>query len=220
MGDLIKCHDEDPNRCQGIAPGNRQCWYLSEPDSSFCRLHGGSNLGTNLTTTERKKQELYELDRSEYLRGFHNRMQGLRDHPKAASVRDEIGILRTTLERIMQSIEDDTSLILRSGEIASLTSRIESLAKTAHTIERETKALMSQDEVNAIVGELLQLIFDETEKYKKDEEARINAVMGKIQSLTDDEESITFFRANLQPKSLDSLMELIADRYVEQCSTK
>lgn len=211
---LTKTFLDDPNRCQGTTPGG-QCEFRAEPGGKYCRLHAPlpAKLGRHNTS-------LYDLDETEYLKSFSDRINMLGYTPQTRSLRSEVGILRATLERLLNAIEDDAGLHFHSGEIIALSARIESLEKTSLALEKELGQLMSLDEAKQLAGELLEVLFKELDNLKEKETLRSADAKDLIDRLIIPEELKQDLIALTGPLGLKESLENIADAFGDIVSGK
>jgi len=136
--------------CKATHPS--PCNAPALPGSEYCALHN---------------KKLYNLDESDYLKSFTDKVNSAVANPRSRSLHDEIGILRVSLERVLSQCTSDTDLVLRSSEIQALTSRIESLVKTSFTIDKEIGELLSRDEAKALGAKILQVLIDKLKSYNE-----------------------------------------------------
>lgn len=149
---------DDPNRCQATG-GAGQCPYLAigtyDPASKiwtgpkYCARHGGHRV---LKNEDKESQRMYMAAL------WKDRIGYQADHPKYKSLREEMGILRMTLERRLDFCKDDSQLMMYSGQITELVREIGKLAKTAHAIERDMGHLLDKSQAEAWIQELVGII--------------------------------------------------------------
>lgn len=164
MAVLQRVADDDPNRCQAVhaslqcpfkATGTRfqtitngePAWAWNGP--MYCPRHGG---------TTQKTQESTQNIRMYLAARWQEKIGQQAYHPKYKSLREEMGILRMTLERRLDACSDDQSLLLYSGQITELVREIGKLAKVAHVIEKDMGHLLDKTQAEAWVQELLGII--------------------------------------------------------------
>lgn len=94
------------------------------------------------------------------LQVWQKRLEEFAENDKATSLKSEIGILRVTLEAILNKCEDSTQLLLYSSKISDLTVKIEKLIASSHRIEKALGNLMDKstalnfgEQVVALVGQ-------------------------------------------------------------------
>lgn len=211
--ELKKTFPEDPQRCQGVGPSG-QCEFRAEPGKRYCRLHATSAPANLVRRTN------YDLDESEYLKKFSDRVDTLGFSADSRSLRSEIGILRATLERLLKSVEDDEGLHFRSGELIALSAKIESLEKTSLTLEKELGQLMSLDEAKQLAAELLEVLFKELDSLREADEMREAQGNDLVERLIIAEDLKDELRDLLKPIGVQSTLENIADAFGDIVSGK
>lgn len=206
---LTATFPEDPYRCEGIGPAG-QCTFRAEVGSKFCRIHGGRH---NTSLAAQARSTFYQLDETEYIKQFAQRVDALGYSHDSRSLRSELGILRATLERILTTIADDESLTFRSGELIALSARIESLQKTSMALEKELGELMSIEEAKELAADLLKILFDEIEELQNKENFRASKARELIDRLVLPDELKNELRGYFEPLGLQTALENIADSF-------
>ncbi len=150
-----RVEQDDPRRCQAMA-GNNQCPYGSDDGSQYCVLHSGAAM-------HRKAIQKKEID--QYRVGiFRERLKELSDHPKIKGLRDEVSILKMTLETVLERCQSTADLYLQHGKIAELCTKIEKLVVSCNAIEHKNGQMLDKTEllkmVDAILGILTKYIED------------------------------------------------------------
>src|SRR4051812_44358846 len=90
-----RCEETDPNRCQGLiqkGTNGGQCYYKAVPGSQFCLMHGG---GKQADENKRAGLKNYRLQQ------YGERVGDFANNPEIKNIREEIGILRMTLETLL-----------------------------------------------------------------------------------------------------------------------
>jgi hypothetical protein len=212
---LEKTFPQDPYRCQGVGPSG-QCEFRAEEGKRYCRLHGGGSA----IISSGKQGTYYDLDETEYLRKFSDRVNMLGFSHQSRSLRSEVGILRATLERLLKTVEDDEGLQFRSGELIALTAKIESLEKTSLVLEKELGQLMSLEEAKQIAGELLEVLFKELDALKDREADRIEQGKQLIERILIPDEIRADLLGFMEPLGIQRSLENIADAFGDIVSGK
>jgi len=140
--------ERDPNRCQGLS-GGAQCINVAEPGSEYCMVHGG--LGA-VRAAEAKGLRNYQLTK------FHARASQMRQSPGIKDLRDEIAVLRMTLEAKINQFEDEGSLILQAGAISELILKIEKLVTSCHKLEKDMGATIEKAQVIHMAEQIVNII--------------------------------------------------------------
>lgn len=66
-----------------------------------------------------------------------------------------------TLETIINGVEDDLDLLLKSQNISDMILKIEKLVKSCHGIEKSSGELLSKTAVISIAGEIMDILTSE-----------------------------------------------------------
>lgn len=167
---LQRVAPDDPNRCEGQgqhgrcpfrAAGTKSRIALADPadpskliytdrwdGSAYCPRHQGMSV---------------EMVRKDRLRIYHvakwrDRIERHGDHPRIKSLREDIGVLRMTLEAKLERMEDIADLDMRSGQITSLVQEIARTIQIGHKIERESGYLLDRSQAIIFIEELLATI--------------------------------------------------------------
>lgn len=142
---------DDPNRCQGVN-SQGQCPNLALPGCDFCIAHGGAA----------QQKSLVDHSVSNYILDKWNaRLQRQRESAGIKSLRDEIGILRMVLEQTLNSCKSENDLVLHSGRISDLVSKIEKLVASCHKLEGSMGNLLDKQTIIQFVSEIIEIISQE-----------------------------------------------------------
>lgn len=182
--EFIKDGSQCPNRAVGISnivnfvnPKNpRQMISERRWDGPpFCPMHlvGSGTNGDGIRYHKNQEFRTYLLNK------WQDRVDRQANNPKIKSLREDIGILRMTLENKMNRMEDDADLDMRSGQLTELVSQIERTILTAHKIEKESGLVL--DKTQAMVW--IQMILEAV--------SRAGIPAPALQSLTNDLIEIT-----------------------------
>lgn len=150
MADGIQiCEPDDPNRCQG-ATAFGQCNKLSVPGSDRCPMH-------NSATTFKNKKIIsgYQLTK------WRSRLDRLADTNGVRSLRDEIGILKMTLESLANRCNDDEDLITNASGLTHLVEKIEKVVLSCHRLEKTTGMMLDKTAALQIAANICEIIGSE-----------------------------------------------------------
>lgn len=144
--DLQPCAEDDPNRCQGIhSQTGAQCRYLAIPNTQKCPAH----------TINPKQMGLYNLKRTTVL----NRLEQLKKNPEGKSLVVELGILRLTLEELLNKCGDDQwAFAINQGPITTMISTIRDTLTANIKIEKHIGELLSVGQVVEIAQDLFNIV--------------------------------------------------------------
>ena len=148
---------DQADRCQGVA-ANGQCQHVAVPTSKFCPLHGGNKA---LESARKADARMYQLAK------WQAKMGQFLNTDKIKTLNEEIALARMTLQAIIEKCDDETSLILASGRIADLVTRIEKLVTSMHRIEKASGQLLGKGSILQIAGEIVNIIDAEIEDKSK-----------------------------------------------------
>jgi hypothetical protein len=166
--------EDDPERCQGKGPGG-QCWNRRVEGSDFCIYHSGGKTQSNI---ERQKVRNYRLAK------FQNRFERHVTSPEIKSLRDEVAILRMSLEERLNQCKDEADLILQSGPIGDMIMKIDKVVLSCHKIETHMGQYLDKQALIHFASEVVAIISDEI-----NDEVVVNHIADRIlQSLNKDEE--------------------------------
>lgn len=145
------CDPTDPNRCQGIRQGESggQCVYLAVPGCKFCLMHGG---GTQANENKKAKLKNYQLTQ------YAERVGDLSNNPEIKNLREEIGILRMTLENVINLCDSPNKLLLYSDKITNLVEKVNKLVVSCQQMEEKNNNLMDRKVVIVIADSIVTLI--------------------------------------------------------------
>ena len=152
MADGIEiCAPDDPNRCQGVTAFG-QCNKLSIPGRDRCPMHDGAKAIKN-----KKEVSGYQLTK------WRGRLDRLADTNGVRSLRDEIGILKMTLEALVQRCQTDDDLIEKASAFGELIMKIEKVVLSCHRLEKTTGMMLDKTAALQIAANICQIIGEEVE---------------------------------------------------------
>jgi hypothetical protein len=140
--------EDDPNRCNGTT-AHGQCWFVAVPGCKFCLMHGGGK-----QADENKKEGLrnYQLTR------LAERVGAFSNNPNIKDLRDEIGILRMTLEKILEQCDTDNKLLVYSDKITNLVEKVNKIVESCQRMEERNNNLLDRKVVIVIADSIVTLI--------------------------------------------------------------
>lgn len=146
-------YPEHPSRCQ--ATGERgQCPFMGVilPDgqyAKYCPRHGGN----------KQTQAQLKDDRRMYLVAkWQERIKNQADHPKLKSLHEEVGILRMAFETKLNSIKDDTDLLLNAQSITTAIREIRETVAACAKLEQSTNQMLDRSQALAFVQDIIGII--------------------------------------------------------------
>lgn len=139
---------DDPRRCQAChAKG--QCAYKAMDGSSYCPMHGGAKGAHALVA---KSQRAYQLAK------WQGQVDSFADEDGVKSLRGEIGITRLLLQQVVGRCKDSGEMIMMSGKIGDLVSKIEKLVVSCHRLETNMGQLLDKTKVMDLAAQMIAII--------------------------------------------------------------
>lgn len=135
-----------PNRCQAIGKTGNQCGYGAMEGQSNCILHG------NIRLQERKAARNYMLET------YARRVDLFTTNPSFKSLREEIGILRLTLESTINLCDDTEDLVLNSAKISQLVRDIHTTLLSSQRLEERLNILIDKETLMALSDKIIHVI--------------------------------------------------------------
>lgn len=142
---------DSPYRCQGMAK-HTQCPYKALEGSTYCAMHGG---------VQAQRRIAEKINRQYNLAKWQARVEKFSDHDHVKSLRDEIGIARLLLEETVTQCKDTTDLLLFSGKIGDLVTRIEKLVTSCHRLEGSMGMMIDKSAALHLAGQIVEIIAEE-----------------------------------------------------------
>lgn len=141
---------DDPERCQSVM-AHGQCLNKAEPGYTYCKLHA-----SNVQKQNEQAQRL-----SNYrLAMWQSRLDEKANNPEVKNLRDEIGILRMIAEEKLRQCQSTTDLILQSGPISDIVTKIEKLVVSCHRLESSMGNLLDKTALVQFASEVIKVISD------------------------------------------------------------
>jgi hypothetical protein len=142
---LIKCEPDSPFRCQAVVKLG-QCPFTAIENTKNCHMHTNGGVQAKAALTN------YRLGK------WQARLNELASSDAVKSLRDEIGIMRMTLEEIVNRCQDSNDLIIYSGKIADMATRIEKLVSSCHRLELSTGSLLDRQDILQLAANLVDIM--------------------------------------------------------------
>lgn len=146
---LIRCDPDDPDRCKA-SHSSLQCPYLADTGSKYCARHGGKSGNTEKQVALRN----YRLTK------FRERVENKLASPRLKSLTEEVGILRITLEQVLENCTDEYELTLFSTKITELVGAIRSTLEASIKIEERSNLTLDKTQVMVVAERLIKIIGD------------------------------------------------------------
>ena len=143
-----RCEPNDPKRCQASGQMG-QCPYLSVEGVKYCPRHNASAR----TISAKRASDMYSLGK------YQEIVEGFAVHDEIKNLRAEIGILRMTLQAIINQCGGESKqLVAYSGKIADMSMKLKDLLRTCHQIDKDMGLLLDRDKVMLIGQKIVDLI--------------------------------------------------------------
>jgi len=165
---LVRCRPDDPNRCQGnYRATGEQCPYLSVV-AGKCQLHAPIKIHKAVLNAYRFSQ-------------YEERIKDFASHDELKNLRMEIGVLRMTLEQIINQCGSDVMhLLAHSGKIGDMIMKIKVLVTTCHRLDIQLGRTLDQEQVMLIAHKMIEIIAEfitEPDKIEKIGELLTDEIM-------------------------------------------
>jgi hypothetical protein len=152
--DLDVEEDIDPTfRCHKILNNGKQCNYHAVKGARFCTQHGGM-IGFKSAARKGMLQTRW-----------NQRIMELASHPDIFNLGEEIGVVRMTLESVLNNSNSELELLGNVPQIQKLTAQIQALVTQCERIQRVNSNLMSQSQIvdwsMKLVSAITEVIDDE-----------------------------------------------------------
>lgn|SRR5262245_6873808 len=145
---LERVAENDPLRCQSSGQYG-QCPYRAVEGSKYCARHSSDN-----DELAKKKASL----RNYRLGQYQARVGEFANSDAVKSLREEIGILRMTLEHVIAQAKTPVELVIYSGKVTDLIIRIEKLVTSCHRLEMASGDLLDKTKALQLAGSIVEIV--------------------------------------------------------------
>jgi len=142
---------DDPRRCQHVFK-TQQCWSEAVEGGKMCMRHGGNK---EMERNARESLHNYRIGK------FQAQLERHADSPAIKSLRDEIAILRMSLEERLMRCNDATDLILQSGPISDMVMKIDRVVNSCHKLESNMGQHLDRQSIIRFASKLINIIANE-----------------------------------------------------------
>ena len=140
----------DPNRCQANhTSGKSQCTNVAGNGSQYCIAHGGNG---GMQAHQKENLRNYQLTR------FHAELERHAESSHIKSLKDEIGILRMTLENVLNDCKDTSELLLSVNRTSTLVMQIASVVEKCDKIDKSIGNMLDRVQVSTFSSSIVQII--------------------------------------------------------------
>ena len=138
-----------PNRCQRMVM-NSQCSFIAMEGQIYCELHA----------IAAKKQEKAKDLRNYNLTKWKGQVNQFADNSQIKSLREEAGILRMTLETLLNRYTTDDDLLMIMPKVLDLTDRIGKMVSIMHKLDSSLGQLLDKQQIIQLAMEISKIISD------------------------------------------------------------
>lgn len=143
---LFRCTPDDPDRCQA-SHAQMQCPYLAQEGKLYCARHIAGDRG-------RQKEEIHNY----FLTKFKARLESKIASPRIKTLTEEIGILRMTLEEVLNNCSNEFELVLYSNKITEIVSAIRMTLESSMKIEEKANLTLDKAQVTIVASRIIGII--------------------------------------------------------------
>lgn len=147
---LEKVEPDSPLRCQQVTRFG-QCSNKSVEGYNLCQIH----IARNNKTINDEKKRIYRLTQ------YRARAHEMSDHDELTNLREEVGIVRMTLEQLLETCQDPSDLLIHSNKITDLTKTIQKLVGDCHRLDRFTAKYLDKTSVLKLMGDVIDILSNE-----------------------------------------------------------
>ena len=144
---------DDPERCQYANCTNKGLVDSDDPTIKYpnCLVHGG-----NKQEESRQKNSVrnYKLEKWKFANDFERHCTS----PRIKDLRDEIGLLRMLMEERLKMCTDAHQLMMWSGPIMELASRIEKIVSTCNKLEKSMGQHLDKTTILSFASGIINII--------------------------------------------------------------
>ncbi len=189
----------DPERCQAQVRFG-QCDKRSIPGTHLCPLH------SRYSDVQKRELKNYRLDK------FNQRVTELSTNDNLKHLNEEIGILRITLESVINSCGGDAQkLIYQSDHVGDLVAKIEKLVVSCQKLDIQNNQMLTIEQLNSLIDSLINII----SRYLSGDQLKM-CCAEIAASITHDQSLVEKLRQQLDNPELVSLSLKEQKRIVEE----
>lgn len=138
--------DNSPRRCQEVT-GIGQCKFKTIDGADRCPVHFRHS-----GHVDKKKKHQY------LLAYWQNRVDEFADSDDIKSLAGEIGVLKMTLENVLNSLHSPALLLTHANTIGDLVSRIERVTVTLNNLEMKTGKMLDKSTLLRLAGDIVDIM--------------------------------------------------------------
>lgn len=147
----------DAHRCQKYAGMPAHCPYRVEDDDLadgqiYCPIHLAEIKVRTKAVSYSKRLDMYRL------KEWQTRLNEMKDSTEFKSLRDEIGILRITLEQVVNLCNSPSDVLMHAARLADLGDRIHRMVVACNKLEKQNGLLLDKSAAIAMGGRIVEII--------------------------------------------------------------
>lgn len=136
---------DDPNRCQANDK-KEQCMFRAVQDGK-CPRHMG-----RYATVQKERIRKYEIEQ------YNNRIKHFADDGDIKNLREEVAILRMTLENLLNQARTAELLNIYADRIKGLVGAIKDVVLACHKMDTSTNALIGKDIIFNMTQTFIEIV--------------------------------------------------------------
>lgn len=142
----------DPRLCKAQGNNGNPCPYLAEEGDKYCVKHAARKVRANRNDRVMRYRLGQEKERL---------AQEMQDDPTALTLRDEIIVLRLTLQDVLTRADSEAhGFILNAEIISGLTRQIGSLVEKCFKLEQYSDEHLSRTQVLELANTIMEIVAD------------------------------------------------------------
>ena len=151
---MDRCALDDPRRCQANN-GRGQCEFLSSPPSKYCDSHA-----RKMSASNHKARVQHYLINDPDLQESMKRQSEIEE---VRSLREEIHLVRSMVERRLNMVEDDDrgGMLLAFSNVNTYMQTLEKLISSCHRMEVSLGSLLTKASVFSLGQEIVLILAEE-----------------------------------------------------------
>lgn len=149
----VQRYAEKEEDCCNFTPKNGgRCSYEKLEGSLYCAMHSETRNPIRTVAAYKNRLDTYRLSQ------WHQRLTEIKDSSQFRTIVDEIGIIRLTLEAILNQCKDETDLLIHSARIGDLTDKVGKQMVMLNRMEKQSGLLLDKSAVIAMGGRIVEII--------------------------------------------------------------
>ncbi len=151
---MDRCAPDDPQRCQANN-SHGQCEFLSSPPSQYCDTHA-----RKMSASKHKARVQHYLINDPDLQESMKRQSEIEE---VRSLREEIHLVRSMVERRLNMVEDDDrgGMLLAFSNVNTYMQTLEKLISSCHRMEVSLGSLLTKASVFSLGQEIVLILAEE-----------------------------------------------------------